>query len=1520
MIVDDDEFGLSQNLKDIGHTVSYALGLQNENEGVKVVIQTQGLDIEPRESLVSDVVHIFQDRRLFLLQNLRIVLQEAASRDSDDGYQERFEGVVRRILELGTGPPSTGSAFVRKCLNSMAEIENRLSKISDELQGRQAIPAAKGSETTEILEFQKISLFKQHEALGGVLTHLFRHPYSTPHDFRELIKVPQRWKQLDFQLLHYLPCYSAAFRQYGSADHSSSLDDATSLTDVLKSQEAHGPRSALQPFHAVLSLWWTAEYSSWFRDVDEGATTARDRVDMLKKALKENALELLLSICTKLNFEAWRHPARQEILSLLLREPYNVYVEEEPASDFFSTLIMESLESFAEAWITNMPDSIRELKNEEDQQRLLHITAMQEGPDQLSSAEQSEHLYLESLLILLSFAFDNRHLAAEEAFWQDPESNLFGFLQWTSKRQTVPRVGAFCELLCSIAQNSVCAEAAHKFLLDETATAPTGRRTRNPSMSYQQIFAELELYSRKVHERQAESHIPHLRKVQGPEMNEVESPIMLSCYLRLLTHLSHQTNLTRDLLLNPSSNIPQNLLALCAGPVPSYLRGSIFGALEAMLTNKTTSISLDMWKTIDQWAATVPTSATSIPAKPDPAPALSIRNLQNTLSSMPAAFDQVDAFVGFLCALMAPCGDEEVTGSLLPFPADLGSSYRSPGITPYVDLIFRQIFRLLPELHDFTAARVLTLHCLNFIVQCLESFNEDYVALMGKTTPIVAPQTSASSLAPQVYVQVHPFARTMRWLFSSHASKILMGATAVESEDLGPGILLSPTVPALERALDILILILDLQPTYLDIVRPAVIEKDRDAASIPAAFDSFEDAISSRPSLIHDLCTYAATDNDDLVYKSLNVLERLSSSEKLNHHFIRNGNGDRDYKRVVDMLGPNAGTDLLPVTEALSSRLNFDERELEEGFESARYEIKDTILSFFAKSLSPHHNLPSVAHLLLGFTRAGERLDIFPDGQLDRGEAIFNAVVSLAQDYPDGIDDGKQSWLMHVKSLCMIILQHLWSTQISSPITISQLRRYKFLQYQFGNQEIVHRDTLWDGLPTSSETFWFGQHAEGLVGFLEYRSALYNYTATEIRVAAASSQTGRQKECLSTLLGRSTTLDGVEITHPNIYELFDFIDLDISANLWLPALKYFGGFNFETYVSEASDDHPTFYLLDGIREFLRSEIRSKTSLISNKPTPDDEAEIREEAQLVISILRARNLHLRVQYARRSALRHWVEVVEVALDHCPMDTDKKIQFILQLLQILLPKFDNFILNNLEDSFELARVADALLRSLSQLPGEHISERTTNVITDRLFQLFRISIEGITKSDSNSALRHLLYNISSQYLARITGASDASRKARSRCLDCVRSAGPSMITVISNDAEDGLDATKPASLTLLAQLASLARDGKSSFITDSLTRANTMEILIDPIKYLAAELQQSDSPVAVKYILSVFDARMLFLLEMSRTREGAAAMLDVGLLQTIRDSLLFQADPDLGIGKFTQPFLLLFPRVLVTNGIK
>lgn len=51
------------------------------------------------------------------------------------------------------------------------------------------------------------------------------------------------------------------------------------------------------------------------------------------------------------------------------------------------------------------------------------------------------------------------------------------------------------------------------------------------------------------------------------------------------------------------------------------------------------------------------------------------------------------------------------------------------------------------------------------------------------------------------------------------------------------------------------------------------------------------------------------------------------------------------------------------------------------------------------------------------------------------------------------------------------------------------------------------------------------------------------------------------------------------------------------------------------------------------------------------------------------------------------------------------------------------------------------------------------------------------------------------------------------------------------------------------------------------------------------------------------LSYCHARLALLLSLSRTRHGAAAVLNAGLFHSVKLSGLFATDPDLGVGKYS-----------------
>lgn len=1373
---------------------------------------------------------------------MRITFEQSLLEELEGNCKEALVNIVAQVLDIQTGVQGNGSLFTRKCIDTLGDIEKFQARIADALQSKAILGEPRGSEFYVTFEFQRDSLFKQHEALASILAFLFRGNYTNSEDLRKLHNVVKVWARLDFNLIHYLPALSSAFRLYGAAESGQiQADQADSLNAVLGTTPKDSTSIAIRPFNAVLVLLWTVEYSGRFREIGDDRN-GQKRDEIVKNALQDDALGFLLLICTSTNADVWRHPARQELVALLLSELAAFSLDGDQTSAYFRTLLMETLENFVEAFITNMPDSIRRLKTEEDDQRLNQLIAVQEGLPPNHRDGSGSKLHLESFLVLISYAFEQRPEASLQ-WWEDPDNNLYGFLQWASSRQTVPRVSAFCELLCSISEDQECADATHKFLLDESLPAPS-RGRRNPSMNYNQMFEVLELYANKVHERVAISQLPNARKITPTDMNELESPVMLSCYLRLLAHLCKQPSATRNFILESRPSFPQSLLILSSGPVPSYLKASIFATLDALLTSKTVQTASEMWQTLDLWAS-VGHDALRAPAAQSAQPLKATTSrLLSSLSSIGHSFDQYDGFVVFLRDLITPNPSTGSHADLLPFPSDLGSSYRAAGIAPYIDFVCGQVFvKRIPELIDETQRLIGIFHCLEFIAVGIEGFNEDYVAMLDRSStnkqiPSDAPPTT-------IYAQHSPFARLLQWVLSTDMNKLIMEFMMVDPEIVEASPLDSPLQLGLQRAIDIVNRLLDLQPTYFDIVKPLIQSQLSQERNIRSSVTCIEDSIVAHPKVVLKLCQFAAASNSELSLRSLALLQKLSSSAKLNNHFLAAEVVRGRSTRLLDALGPNASYELQPVSVNLSSRLAVDMRELEEGFQSVGYLTKDGILTFLNACLETQPDLPNIAHLLLGFDRLGERLAL--SDSLDEGTAVFNAVTDLVQNYPGDFGGDSISWLLHIRTVALHVLRHLWTSPLSNEIVLGQLRRIQLLQLQYIQQPVISQQSLWDGVSVLHPTFWYTTSAEGLADFFAYRASLYHYSTTELRSAAAGHLSNTLRLALSTLEGKTTDTDGSLIMHADIYALLDFLDLDLSTTCE-PETSFYSEVDFRKFMLETSEGPTGVYDIKVVREWLNAARASHMQNIyeSAEKRQQIEEEISAEAISILSTLTSENRATFARKMRAETLHEYVEMIIAVIECCPMDSAATSQFILRMLQIMLPKLDAYIADESPDVLQLARAADALLFSLSGTTQSN--NHTENTITEKLFQLFRASIEGIPTSVSNSALRTTLYSICIQYLSRLMSNADAGADvtARSRryAMDCVRSASVRLVQIICDDADDGIDACRINAFNLLGLLTSLARIEKSPFVLNSLVKANALEILIDPLKYIASEFQNAD----------------------------------------------------------------------------
>ncbi|PGH04577.1 Cullin 4 [Blastomyces parvus] len=1496
--VNDVEYSVNEQFQQDVLQVADALDV-DEIEAAGYYLQAQAdakkLDRPP----VMCTIIRFHERRSFLLECLRLVLFESFEVERE-GTQAIMQDFVAKILEIQNGPLRNASLFARKCLDSMADIEKWLARLGDLAQKASIVGQAQESDI-EIIEYQRSSLGKEHESLGAIICYLFKGTFTSSEDLRILLDRLRKLDKFDMILVHYIPAIISSVSQYGSPEGSGSLRDARSLHQAITSSK--DPQDwALTQFHAATTAFWLAEYTGWYFESGpasplQGVSPEKEAADLSKSfitALDDGALEFMLQICGGVSQNEWRDPARTELVNLLLKDSTPLTVEPDSASPYFYTLLMEHFEIFIESLIANMPDAIRTLKSEEDIQRLDQITALREGlTSNLHRGPIETRMHFETLLVIMAFAFEHR-VEAAQAFWTDPEGNLYGFLLWASKRQTVPRASAFCEMLCSISEGEENSLSAHKFLLDEDKASAKFRRSA--SMSWLQMIDELQLYATKATERPAAAppSVFRIRKLEPADIDEPESPVMLTSYLRLISHLCKQNSEIREWILqHPTLNLVNILLTLCDAPIPGHLRSSIFVTLRFLMVDRTSLHGNEMWIAIDQWISGSG-SQTSALAKISLVGNSPGWNERHAFQKITETFDQTFSFVELLDTLVSPPIDLTNSQLSLPFPESLGSSYRMPGIEPYIDFVIGQALATrCVDLHD-PQTRHLQLACFNFIVTCLQNFNEHLISIVSQSSIPLDSGSRSSSL--NAYIRLHPFARVMEWLFNEDVLKAIFAAAHQNIDDVARAASDSVILRSLLRSIDVMNLVMDHQSTYFDIVRPLIKSQSRQAVTTVAnsSLASFEDSVTGNLRVVTDLCLYCGTGHPQLTLTSLALLEKLSSSRKLNKATSSTLSLWQASNQIVELLNTDVEADR--IARSLASQMAPDIREIESGPESSGYLIKLGLVNLLDRCLCVNPEKPSMAHLLLGFSCLGNTLDIAGGSLFQDQMSLLHAIIQFSQIYPVGLGGTILDWLVHLKEASLRVLRHLWSSKLSSALVLPELHHSGFLVSLFATQPPVGPETLWNNLQTSDPEFWYSESSTSLAEFLSHRSMLFDYAATEIRSISNHGAPSLHRDTLSTLLGNSVDENNRTFNHASFFDLFDFADLDINDVNPPPNMKFFHGINLDMCAKPQGDGSLILYDLDGVREFL--EFTKQDFLQAGLVTGQDEEHLVAERERILLFLHAHNQSRKVQVNRCLAVRSWAELATTIIVTCDMDAGQRSMLILHILQVILPKLESSVIDNTAEAIELGRLAESLLEKLGSGPSTESPNKGADIIDERLYHLFQTCLRGIPLVLENSPLRECLYNICSQYLSRITRNGSEHKRFGNHSQQVVKSSGSALVEVVCDDAYSGQETCRISALLLLNLLAVLDRQQSSSLLIELIAQSNHLAMFVDVVGAIPSEFRNAPASETSR-LLIYYDAHLSLLQQLSQSRAGAERILDAGLFHAIKESRLFATDPDIGI---------------------
>jgi nuclear pore complex protein Nup205 len=1468
---------------------------------------------------------LYHSRRKSILDSIRLILAYLVDDKTANDTRNLLASAAEKLVA-----PINGASFMDRCISTMVTVRQSVQELRDKERHAHTLGMGLDPSTKEDLELQMRMLRNQHEALATIIYYLVKYRRVGVSDFRRLMDVLKGLDRYDVFTVHYILPLFASISALCGTDSPLQFEETIQLHKELLKSHTESPWP-LRYCQAAMLIWWLSEFNGLCSDPPPGHAPSQTSLEYYadihnpaKMALKDGGWEFIMGLSADIGPAQRLNSAKEDLHRFFqARVP--------PLEDVvlllheFRTLLIGQFELFIDSIIANMATLLQAIKTAEEEDDIMN--------------QRTSDYELERFFMIIHYVYDGR-TDAGTTFWSDPESNLYGFIVWMAKNQTPFMVATYCYMLASISQGSECAEAAHKFLSDEGMLA-VNRNRRGESCNWNLIFKHVRVYLNELGKRkQVPVPTPTYRAPLPPVEATEPAPHLsmeLDGMLRLASQIATDCPAAREWLKgNPDFSLSRALFELLDLRASTQLWDSIFSTIAALLTDKDEAFRDKVWHNLDPWA---------MGSSQQPSAQLQLGTSTTAVGTfnhgVAENFDLIiqtvhpaEAFTRLLTKLVEPYAEVADLKDTVPFPENLGSSNRTSGMDPYVDFILGTIFpntntkilpRDLPPTIDReeTIAEKLTrvqyrrfrpalqLSCLQFIHTCLASFNDDLLEMAHKGIPVDSGMHTSSLLT---YAKLHPFGRVMEHLLTEKCLNVLFEILQLGVEDLSGNI--EPPVAVVDTILytiQIIDLAIVMQPTYLRVVRPFIKQDEgvRRKAITGNSFEKLEKAVNYRLDVVVNLGVFVGASRQEIVLASMKLLEKFAISPEFTNGEVVCGH-KAQINRIVGAVEQSSETKKIIFNFIHLWDYPDDPDELQENFQ-----LKMPILKFLDDILASQPDSYTLAHLLLGFRfnrNGGMYLSESPGG-VGSGVSLFHSILYAALETREyAFEKGQLTYVpayTALKNGCFSVLSRLWKSPATSGDVMYVLRINKFFLGCFSQENTINSTTLWgtplDRYPIEPTPQFFADGASAFVEFLSRRTKMFEYTALEIRQLNRQGASTSVQRCLSTLLG-TTIENGVQTPNVHILDLLDFLEFVFPERTRQPQVQWLKDGNLLAFQEEDESTGVQLFNLNKVVEFLR--IKINTHIKSGVVGPEQKPTLEEETEVIRAHLFCENELRRCRSARLRCLKSWATLVRMMLEDCEMERMSKIGFILHALQAILTKLEIFSVDDIDAAEVLSEFAFSLISHISFDTATFGAGRGSDLANDRLYQLFRVSLRCIQSPSATPKLREDLYNIALRYLHGMAAVYGKASNTRRHNIQTIRASGEKLLEVICNDAYSGEGDCKIVALLLLEALVAVADEEGSTYVLDALTRQNFLVVLVDSIKNIGDDLLAATTPEEITMIMKAFKAATGFLLRVAQTRNGAGQIINAGLFQALRECMLFNVDPDIGISKSSS---LIAPRV-------
>lgn len=197
--IDGNEYSVNDKFQQDVLALSDEIDL-DEVEAVRYLLDSQDDVSVLGRSLLECAVIRFHQQRKYVLDSFRLFL-ELNNVDYDGEEPSALETIKVYVdTRLLRKSPDGSKRLAPRCLHAMVEIKTWLQKLGEKLTAAQTlgnVPTDELPEELETVEFSRVSLIQQHEALGVILCECVDKRQVETADFTEFISVLKRWDKYD---------------------------------------------------------------------------------------------------------------------------------------------------------------------------------------------------------------------------------------------------------------------------------------------------------------------------------------------------------------------------------------------------------------------------------------------------------------------------------------------------------------------------------------------------------------------------------------------------------------------------------------------------------------------------------------------------------------------------------------------------------------------------------------------------------------------------------------------------------------------------------------------------------------------------------------------------------------------------------------------------------------------------------------------------------------------------------------------------------------------------------------------------------------------------------------------------------------------------------------------------------------------------------------------------------------------------------------------------------------------------